>query len=199
MKKAILFSLVLVSFYLISQSAFAQNKSFYASPYKDRNSGSFSKSTDIFSLGYGIGTIKRFGAVPGYNYIPIGPIYIKYEKAIIDEIGMGGYLAPEYRIGKVNGNSYSNYLGIGIGFLAYYHFNKFIPVKKLDVYVGAGLGAKYASESYRNNIGNATQLDFTSIIFKIGARYYFKNNLGVFLESGYDNSSSLNIGISFRF
>lgn len=198
MKKIILISLATTCLGLFQNNVFAQNKSFYSTPYKERNSGSFSKGTSLLSLGYGIGNIN-YGKWLGVSSIPIGPIYLKYEMGIMDEVSVGGYIAPEYRINRINGNAYSNGLGLGIGVLGYYHFNKFIPVEKLDVYAGVGFGIKYYGEHYKNNnSGNYSKLYLRPLV-KIGARYYLGDNFAVYLESGYDNSSSLNLGITLRF
>ena len=199
MKKIFFLALATACLGIFTNNASAQSKSFYATPYKERNSGSFSKGTSLLSLGYGIGSINHLGIWTGYSSIPIGPIYLKYEVGVMDELSIGGYIAPEYTIRRLNGNAYSNSLGLGLGVLGYYHFNKFIPVEKLDVYAGAGFGIKYYGETYKNNtIKNYSKI-YPRPLVKVGARYYLANNFAVYLESGYDNSSSLNIGITLRF
>ena len=199
MKKILLLALATTCLGLYSNNASAQSKNFYETPYKERNSGSFSKGTGLFSLGYGIGT---FNGIVGFGYstLPIGPIYLKYEKGIMDELSIGGYIAPEYRITKINGNAHSTTLGLGIGVLGYYHFNKFIPIEKLDVYAGVGFGIKYQSDSYNNTtiFKNSSKI-YPRPLVKVGARYYLGDNFAVYLESGYDYSSNLNLGITLRF
>ncbi|WP_158605873.1 outer membrane beta-barrel protein [Taibaiella sp. KBW10] len=171
-----------------SVNANAQKKGgFYSQPYKTRNSGSFNKSTSLLSIG--IGVPDNYG-----NYkVSLPPVYVKYEHGITDEIGiglLGGLGMSNYKSG---GNRY-NYLETTIGALGYYHFNKLIPVSKLDVYLGAGIGLNIRDDNYSN-------YNNTSVIGlgKAGARYYFNPKFSVYAEAGYDNLSVLNAGITLRF
>jgi hypothetical protein len=207
MKKV--FSVLALGFSLFAASnTHAQSaKSFYNTSYRSRNIGSFSKSTGILSAGFGFpnnsgtgvdywgGNDHRFG---------FGPVYVKYEHGIMTEVGLGGYLSiagSKYEYGP-NRIYRDRILSVGGGFLGYYHFNKLIPVKNLDVYAGAGLGFRQLSYSYDDSYGNQNddRGDFDVFpVIKIGARYYFTRLFGVYLETGYDKMSDVNLGVSFRF
>jgi hypothetical protein len=82
---------------LLSTTAQAQNaKGFYRTPYKNRNSGSFDRTSSLLTIGFGFP--NRSGADFDYwggneRRTGIGPGYIKYEHGIIDELGIGGYVA----------------------------------------------------------------------------------------------------------
>ena len=205
MKK--IFALLALGFTLLSAQTFAQSaRSFYNTPYRTRNIGSFSKNTGILSFGFGFP--NNSGA--DYDYwnddhrIGFGPVYAKYEHGIITELGLGGYLAmagSKYEYGP--GRSYTDKIfSFGGGFLAYYHFNKLIPVKNLDVYAGAGVGFRNVAYSYDDSHGNdySDRSDFDIFpVIKVGARYYFTRVFGVYGEGGYDKMSDVNIGVSFRF
>jgi len=171
-----------------SVSTFAQKRGFYNQPYKSRNSGSFSKSTGLLSFGIGVPDAP-------YSYYKVGlpPLYIKYEHGVADEIGigfLGGIGTGSY---KHAGERYG-YVETTIAAMGYYHFNKLIPVSKLDVYAGVGVGAHIISDNY------VDETDVTPVIIgKAGARYYFTPKFAAYAEVGYDNLSPANIGITLRF
>lgn len=174
-----------LSFSSVADASAQVIKGFYKQSYKARNNGTFDKGTGIFSIG--LGAPYAYG---GYrNTLP--PIYAKYEMGIMDEVGIG--IVGGLGLGK---NRYSDegYFGTVVGLLGYYHFNKFIPLQKLDVYAGVGFGFDIHNRTYNGD----TEADVLPL-FKVGARYYFSNSFGVYLESGYDRLSAANLGITLRF
>lgn len=190
-------------------TASAQNgRAFYKTSYKSRNSGSFDRTSGLLS--FGIGFPNRSGA--GYDYwggdskrMGIGPGYIKYEHGIMDEIGIGGYVAAaasRYKHGPDRRYT-DRTIAVSVGAMGYYHFNKLIPVRKLDVYAGVGLGFRQLSYSYDddyNGFDEDDRSDFDVMpLFKVGARYYFTKVFGLYGEAGYDNMSDVNLGITLRF
>ncbi len=206
MKKVIL-SLACLGLFAAGSTSDVQaqvDKSFYKTPYKSRNIGSYDKSTSIFSIGYGFPNLSGTGwAGWGLSRFGIGPAYLKYEHGIKDEIGIGGYVAGATSRVKYGGNNQyiDRMTALSFGVLGYYHFNKLIPVKNLDVYAGIGIGLRHLSYTY--DAAGSWRNDYTDVnvlpLVKVGARYYFTKAFGVYAESGYDNMSSGNIGISFRF
>ncbi len=88
---------------------------------------------------------------------------------------------------------------INIGARGSYHFGKhFLTIDNLDLYAGAALGYRIAKYSY-DGLGYSSA--YGNGIFGggfAGARYYFKENLGVFAELGY-NASPVKAGITFKF
>jgi len=210
MKKIIFpFALFLGLAMLCQSAAQAQSgRSFYKTPYKNRNSGSFDKTSGLLS--FGLGFPNRSGA--GFDYwggdsrrAGFGPGYIKYEHGILDEIGIGGYVAAaasRYKYGP--GRRYTDRtIAVSVGAMGYYHFNKLIPVRKLDVYAGVGLGVRQLSYNYDNDYEDYWDNDRSKFdvlpLFKVGARYYFTKMFGVYGEGGYDNMSDVNLGITLRF
>lgn len=83
-----------------------------------------------------------------------------------------------------------------------YHFGKhFLKMDNLDLYAGPSLG--YYIASYKAPDGYSGYYDNTyggQVLFGVfaGARYYFKPNMGVFAEVGY-NAAPLKAGIAFKF
>lgn len=162
-------------------------KGFYKQSYKARNNGTFDKGTGIFSIGLGV-------PYRNYNFDPRLPsLYLKYEKGLANEIGLGfiGGLSIGEHSRSRNG-AFNSLFGV----LGYYHFNKLIPVQKLDVYAGAGFGLNIFNAYHWGN--DDMRVNFIPL-GKIGARYYFTPSFGAYLESGYDRISSLNAGVTFRF
>ncbi len=184
-------------------SAQAQKgKNFYKTPYKSRNSGSFDKSTGLLSLGYGFpnhatGDYYGYG---GFNRIGFGPLYVKYEHGIMNEVGIGGYVAGALSRYKYGPDYVDRTFAISLGAMGYYHFNKLIPVAKLDVYAGAGLGIRQRTYSYDDGRNLKNNTHFSVIpLFKVGARYYVTRSFGFYGEGGYDDMSAVNLGVTFRF
>ncbi len=194
---------------MFSETIYAQSgRGFYNTPYKSRNSGSYSRHTGLLSLGFGIP--NRSGT--GIDYwggnerrAGIGPGYIKYEHGIIDEFGLGGHIAmagARFKYGP--DRRYTDHVfAFSMGFMGFYHFNKLIPVRMLDVYAGAGVGIRNLSYSYDDDFNGERDDDRAEFrafpIFKVGARYYFTRGFGIYGEGGYDKMSDVNLGITFRF
>lgn len=209
MKKNMLTLVAILGMFLLPAASFAQNgRAFYKTPYKSRNSGSFDRHSGLLSLGFGFP--NRSGT--GIDYwggnerrLGIGPGYLKYEHGIIDEIGIGGYVAAaasRYKYGP-DRRFTDRIFAISFGVMGYYHFNKLIPVRQLDVYAGAGVGGRQIAYSYDDDFtgdSGSDRGDFDVMpLFKVGARYYFTRVFGVYAEGGYDNMSDVNLGITFRF
>jgi hypothetical protein len=194
---------------LLSDVGYAQSgRGFYNTPYKSRNSGSFDRTSGL--LTFGVGFPNRSGA--GFDYwggnerrAGIGPGYIKYEHGIMDELGIGGYVAAaasRYKYGPDRRYT-DRVFSVSVGAMVYYHFNKLIPVSKLDVFAGAGLGVRQLTYTYDDDATGDFDDDRTSFdgmpLFRVGARYYFTKVFGVYAAGGYDNMSDIDLGITFRF
>lgn len=173
-----------LSFSSVADASAQVIKGFYKQSYKARNNGTFDKGTGIFSIG--LGAPYGYG---GYRST-LPPIYVKYEMGIMDEVGIG--LVGGIGMGK-NRFTDDGYFATTIGALGYYHFNKFIPLKKLDVYAGLGIGV-----DINNRASNGSDVS-ALFLYKAGARYYFSNSFGVYVETGYDLLSVANAGITLRF
>ncbi len=186
--------ITLLSFLLLSAAVGYSQSSFYNNSYEARNSGSFSQETALLSFGIGFPNLAVHNYWTGSSS-GFGPIYAKYEHGFLrDEVGLGGHVATAF-------GSYSDYLSIfawSVGVRGYYHFNKLIPVEKLDVYAGAGLSMRNRSYNYDDNSisdNNEFTVGFDAVV---GARYYFSDGFAAYLETGYDYMSSVNLGVTLR-
>ncbi len=202
MKKLFFLALIVVS--LITSSSFAQvDKSFYRQSYESRNNGTFNTATSLLSIGIGFPNLPATGI--GTNRASIGPVYLKYEHGFIrDEVGLGGQLAFShgwYRQDFNNTTYKNNVTAVSFALLGFYHLNKIIPVKHLDVWVNTGFAITNVGYNYDSNFGGPTSNTYTNfdIVAKIGARYYVKPGFGLYVEAGSDRMSTVNLGITFRF
>ena len=170
------------------------DKSFYQKPYESRNNGSFDQSTMLLSFGLGVPAFYT----GSYNAAPT--LYGKFEHGFLrDEVGLGGYISTGWGSYKY-GSSKDKFTAFSVGFLGYYHFNKLIPIEKMDVYAGAGLAfRRFAYKSDDNTIYTDYTDSDVLFVVKVGIRYYVVGNFAVYAESGWDDMSSVNFGGTFRF
>ena len=174
----------------------------------DSKAQTFDENTNTISAGYGfvtlLGTISEsFNSYNDLKYSSLGPIYLKFEHAISDKVGMGLNLAYatnkwEYRYDEsstsTNGTTTTNQYTETTDRSTYsilvrmnFHFGE---SDKFDPYAGFGVGyrnAKWTEKSTSPNGTSGVELK-TSVPFgfemTIGARYYFAEHFGVYLETG---------------
>lgn len=221
-KTAVYISLFFCSLLSFTANSQTSGKEFYRTPYNTRNSGSYGKGDHLLSLGYGVPNWLYTGYGYGNRivygrtrHIGIGPLMLKYEFPIRDEVGLGFILQGATKSWRYDSGSRTyrdRAWGTGAAFMGYYHFNKLIPVEKLDVYAGVGINFTYVAltrdqayyDYYYNYYGytyyeSQTQNDFTvRPCGVVGARYYVTPKFAFALEAGYTTFSSLNLGVTFR-
>lgn len=207
MKKILLIALV-----ILAMPAFAQKKkdpkpkpakasasNFYATPYASRNIGSFDKSTHLVSLTYGFpNTLDYDGYVLNDNEkMGIGPVNLRYEFAVRDEVSVGVAVGGATKKWDYADET-ARITGISVSPLGFYHFNKLIPVKQLDVFAGVGANVNYIMYRYTDDlIDDDSEVEVYPTAL-IGARYYFTDNFSGLLEVGGSAFSIVKIGVSFR-
>ena len=191
--------LLIISVLVCSGAIAQQGKAFYNTPYKTRNSGSFSKTASLLTFSYGFPNESVQGySHKGHNSIGFGPVYAKYEHGIIDEIGIGGQIALAGTAYDYNNDQTERVKAFHFAMLGYYHFNKLIPVKQLDVYAGTGLAFRSRSVTYSDDFYDNYSGTDVNLTVKVGARYYAKNNFAFYGEGGFDGMSDVNLGVTFR-
>jgi hypothetical protein len=185
---------------MVCGAAFAQEgKAFYNTPYKSRNSGSFGRTASLLTFSYGFPNEAVSGySHKGYNRIGFGPVYAKYEHGIADEFGLGGQIALAGVRYDYDNNQTERVRAFHFAFLGYYHFNKLIPVKQLDVYAGAGPSFRSRTVTYSDDVYDNYSGTDVDLAVKVGARYYVKNNFAFYGEGGFDRMSDINLGITLR-
>ncbi len=206
----------------INASAQSSAKEFYRTPYNSRNSGSYGKGDHLLSLGYGVPNwlYSGYGISNSIVYgrtrhIGIGPVMVKYEFPIRDEVGVGVILqgaTKSWRYDSGNHTYKDHAWGTGAAFMGYYHFNKLINVQKLDVYAGVGVNFTYQKLTrdaayynyYYNYYGyyyynEEVESDFiVRPCGVVGVRYYVSPKFAFAAEAGYTTFSSLNLGVTFK-
>ncbi|MDC1395120.1 porin family protein [Bacteroidia bacterium] len=190
-----------------------------------RNRNHFHKGIQLISLGYGVPNMGGlvFKAIkdgnPDASASGIGPIYLKYEYAMTNNIGLGlvtRYTSSnlEYPVKStgydVNGNptvedsTYTYGQSItSVGAMARFNYH-FSTSRRFDPYVGIGLGYGYSkikldlggdlkglNTTVKSPIPLATELT-------IGARYFFSSKIAAYGELGFSQSIA-NLGLSIAF
>lgn len=162
-------------------------------------SQSFEKNDIVLNAGIGLGrTYGSLGSAwPSLTVTGEMGLWEIGDFGIISVGALMGWQHARYKSVDLNWNDFY------IGPRAAFHFT-IIPVDKLDVYAGAGLGLRIASEPdwvYTVADGwyydTATRARFYAGAFA-GARYYFAEKIAVFAELGYE-VSWFKVGIAFKF
>lgn len=198
-KQFAILGILLFSF--LSLNTWAQESAFKDIPFHARNSGSFDKGYRLLSGGLGLINYS----VPK-DFILLGPVYLQYEHAVSSSFGIAAHFAyahnvinkPEHLfldpIKRIR-NTYS------FGLMAYYHFNKFLPYKNLDLFGGIGLSALYGETKYPDRPDDFQLTEaLTGILFPIrfGARWYMHPRFSICSEIGLDIFSAIRLGFSFK-
>ena len=143
------------------------------------------------------------------NFSGFAPLYGKLEYAVSSRVSVAA--TASYDAFYFNG--YQLYYGNGVtfrryrtdkmtiaryGVSAFYHF---MPVKKLDAFVGVGLSLdKIHHTALPQGDSTAITTGHTvSPCLRAGARYYFADRAGIYADFGYDRQSTFCLGISTRF
>ena len=171
---------------------------------KNSSAQAYEEGQSAVSLGYGFGTFigalaNTFENQSGYEYSSFGPMYLKYEYGVAENIGIGLNLAYvqytfefNYDDYDINGNpatyreedkfsSFSGLLRIN------WHFG---DNDKLDPYYGLGVGYRTGSWSVTSNDPDGTySATYETIIpfgfeTTFGVRFLFSDNFGAYLEAG---------------
>jgi hypothetical protein len=169
---------------------FALNWQAFPTPIKE---GAF-----MISPGIGFGT-------PLHGNMVIPPITVSLDYALPVGLpftlgALGGFTTSEYKgqLAGVNTHTY-DYTGIAIAGRFGYHPD--LGVKNLNIFINLALGyylynatATYAG-SYQPDHEDYSRL---YLGLNLGARYFFTNNIGVFLELGYSAMSFVTAGMTFK-
>jgi len=209
------FFLVPAFLVLTSLSANAQDSvtTKAAIPYHN----TFSRKTTMFTISAGLADWnKQNYKLPDSTRYGSGsaslPIYFRLERAVSDNISIAASLAYDVfhydysREGYTNGVLFyrpntDKITIISPGLQVFYHFNKLIPVRNLDVSVGLGFAANYLKHSNyptSDTLSNVIKPDVT-LTARLAARYYINRYASAFVDIGYDKMSLFSLGASFRF
>ena len=190
------FGLILVLLVIFSTGgAFAQT--WYNSYAPGIDSGNV-----LINAGVGFGLLTT-----GYE-IGIPPISVSadFKLPIAAPITVGPLVAFASRTYSLSFSGYGykfTYTDFAIGVRGMYHFNF---VKNLDAYLGLTLGyvinsgkAEYTGDW--GTMGKTEPTNFSYFLWggNLGARYFFTNNIGVYLELGYSGLQVAGLGLALKF
>jgi len=200
--KKISYKVSLIVALIASSSVASQAQtSFYKQSYNARNNGTYYRNDMLLSFAYGFPNTALNSKNSNANYnTGFGPVYAKFEYAVRDEIGIGVSLGAgtgRYKWHGYKGNGFS----FASTFQGFYHFNKLIPVKNLDVYVGSGfsfVSTEYDRNNGTNNKSKETDFNIYAVSL-VGARWYFNPKFSAFVEVGNDALTTANLGVTFKF
>ncbi len=152
-------------------------------------------------LGYtDAGVVVGLGNVGNAN-IAFGGRFERIFKKLPD-LGDGllgiGVSADYYSYSSSAGVYSSSVKVLPIGATANYHF-KIDPKKKLDAFLGAGLGYEIINCSYNGPSGNVDFCSNSAVYFigRIGGRYFLKPNMALYADAG-AGSATLSVGLTFK-
>ena len=209
-------TIVLLSLLLTSLSGFSQG---------------FTTGKNYISVGYGLefansanSNTSMGGTQIKTDNSTFGPLWLKYEHAITDNIGIGtdfGYTKVSSKTTMTstdyNGDDTETVFktevsAILIAAKGYYHF--ILNNEKLDPYLslGIGVGIFSAKVDFGDEFDDAGMpamaVDGSAVVYypAVGARYLFSENFGAFLELGFGSSAGgsgsgafSQLGLSFSF
>lgn len=166
------------------------------------NAQSYSKGqTDLH---VGIGLISTYYASGLDGVVP--PINASFEKAITDNIGVGGFVGFSTAKYDYDGYGYDykwNFTYIMFGGRGAYHF-KVLDDSKWDTYAGLTLGYYIANANFKSDDPEVDEdlydapsdSEFGWSAFA-GARYQINDKIGVYGELGY-GLSVFNVGVRWK-
>lgn len=178
----------------------------------------FEEGNNNVSLGYGFVTFagalfNSYEDQNDYKFTITGPLFLKYEHAVSDKIGIGlnvayakwklSYLYDSYDVNSnpvsyEESDSYSTFSVLGRFNLHFGHMDKFDP------FWGFGVGFRSGSWKYESTDPNGTKdLSISNPIplgfeTTVGARYYFTDNIGAYVETGLAKAV-IQAGLNFKF
>lgn len=181
MKKNLLFFTLL----LLTNHVFAQFGGGFA-PFDEVPK--FERGNAVLSFGIGLKSDVQFTEYDTKLLLPA--LSLSFEKPIAKNIGLGLILGAQINKIPVFNYQYRYYTG---GLRATYHFNF---LEQLDTYIGATGTFRYME------ITNTERREYKTKItpsWLIGARYYFKERMGAFVEVGNDAMTHYKLGLCFLF
>lgn len=174
---------------------------------------SFQKGDHLVKGGIGFPTIigsifSTYESNAGYKATSIMPLYVKYEHALTDKIGLGLNIAYSKNKASytetVSGNNYETSVSrTSISALARLNFH-FANNSKFDPYFGPAIGYRSANWKFETTDPNGTNSgSFPNLIpfgmeFTIGANYYITDNIGLYAEAGLAKSP-IQFGFAAKF
>jgi len=172
----------------------------YAQTWYDSYAPAIEDNTLFANAGVGIGPTGGWGIG-----IPPLSVSVDYRLPIDLPITAGGIVTfTTWKRSLISTSSFDldmTYMNIGFGVRVMYHFN-FLEI--LDTYAGVTLGYVYQKVNAEGSNG----FDYGAVIkgdsfilwgINIGARFFFTDYIGAYMELGYSGLQIAGIGLSLKF
>jgi hypothetical protein len=210
---------LILSLLIISTGSFAQKSGKKQNSLEKHQAlpNTFEKGQVDINIGVGL-IANRYYYGRGYSVTP--PLTISVDKAVTENISVGGYFAyvravyrsaGSYTYYDNNGGwivaNYDDKVTISYGVLGLrgaFHVNEYIQVENLDLYAGAMLGYSFAKFKYTTSNSNGRANPYSTRgygglvgSFYLGGRYRFTEKFGVYGEFGYGLAYG-NIGLNIK-
>jgi hypothetical protein len=155
----------------------------------------FEEASTVFTISLGLSSDIKLDSVVLANdgiepKLSIPAISLEFEKQIWKNVGLSG--GTTYRSWTVPVFEY-RYHFFNFNLKANYHFNIH---EDLDPFFGFGISYK---RMVATNAINAKGNGSIGLVYNIGAKYYFTNQLGICAAIGNDSLSLFRIGVSLYF
>lgn len=163
----------------------------------------YQKGDHLFNAGFGLG-YYGYGYAFGSRSTSFPALTVNYEHGIHEYFGVGpyaGYASWNYRSFGVEGGSSI----FSVGARGSFHYSSLVNEaldlgindKKLDLYVTLIIGMTFFNNTgfLEDNRYNNSKFDFGPVL---GARYYFGNKFGVYVEGGRGALSYLTLGVTVK-
>lgn len=156
--------------------------------------GTFNLQVGVGLSPYALAWGGAYSSYDGFYYVP--PITVSGNWGIMDLVSVG-FLAAFETFGY-SGTGYDYSLTyIMVGPRADFHFNRWLKVNNLDVYVGLSAGLNlWLLDSRSSDVAVAVPFFYWQA--HVGVKYYFTDLIGIWAEAGY-GYSILSAGVVFRF
>lgn len=172
----------------------------------------FSEGTHFISAGYGVGTLlggvsSNFDGYGELKYQGAGPIYLKFEQGITDNIGLGVNLAYAtnqwdytYKLDSTTYRETTKRSTYSVLARFNYHFGH---SERFDPYIGLGLGYRNALWTVTSSGATSSGAELSNMMpfgmeLTLGARYLIKPGFGLYVEVG-PAKSVAQFGLSAKF
>lgn len=176
---------------------------------RKKKASAFGEGKSIISIGYGFPNLgkslfKTWESYSDYKVTGFGPMHVKYEYGVSDKIGIGAsvnivnFKVAWTDIPYSSLDSTANYehrvKSSAYSILARMNIH-FATQAKIDPYWGFGLGYSGRKYTYETDDPNYPEDNFslTNLIplgfeTTIGCRFYFTDNIGAYIETGFSKS-----------
>lgn len=183
----------------------------------------FDEGKSVVTIGYGFPnlvtatfrTAYNTADHTGYTFTAMGPLVFRYEYGLSEKIGMGVVVGYSMMKLSYNYEDWNSTYTQKVKYTASVKWNSpsvgarmnihFATKDKLDPYFGISAGWSGNSLTYEdddpNTSSSKSSVNFGPFYFGLGVgmRYYFTDNIGMYVEFGWDKWALMQAGLALKF